>query len=395
MAKRLNIAIAGAGPAGSSLAIRLGQAGHTVTLFDKAIFPRGKPCGEGLMPKSLVHLEDLGVLHSVQPKGARFHGIAYVTPQDRAEAHFPQGRGAHSHGLGIARSVLDFALVERAQSLPSVSVHQNVAVKSALLAEGRVVAAQTDKGDFACDFLVAADGRMSRLRKQAGLEAPSPVRTRGALVTRLRVLATKPSVVEVHLLPEGEAYITPTGEGWLQVVLCLEKSALDKLNGDPETAFRNHFQANATLRALLDQVIEQEPIRCVGKLSGAAKALAQNGLFLVGDAAGFLDPVTGEGTSLALADSAALALALEQFAAGASLPQVETFYAKEAAKERFQVQALTTGILTLFRYRPFAAWIIRRFQRHPALLKRLVAVAAGLGSFQEIQLREAMGILLP
>ena len=133
----------------------------------------------------------------------------------------------------------------------------------------------------------------------------------------------------------------------------------------------------------------------VGKLGARAAAVTRDGLFLAGDAAGFLDPVTGEGTSLAFSDTRALAPALVAAAEGIPWPEVERMYAQAMAGPRTQVAVLTQLVLALSRFRSLSRFALRRLAAKPALLSRLVAVAAGMGSFQDVRLGEALSLLLP
>lgn len=390
----MRVVIAGAGPAGSSLAIRLGRAGIEVDLFDKTTFPRSKPCGEGLMPKAVEDLAALGVLGALREVSGTFHGIAWVTDDARAEARFPELPGHVGVGLGIPRERLDTVLVEQAAVTPGVRIHMGVGIQEVLRRDGRVVAVRTEQGELPCDAVVAADGRRSRLRAAAGLDRPPRTRPRAALVAALEIDGPAPEVVEVHILPAGEAYLTPTGPGRLQVALCEEADALKDAAGDPEGALRRRLAMGKGTAHLADAPLASE-VRAVGRLGARAAAVTAGGLFLAGDAAGFLDPVTGEGTSLAFSDSRALAPALVAAAEGMPWPEVERMYARAMAGPRNQVAALTHLVLAVSRFRGLAGMALRRAARRPALLSRLVAVAAGMGSFQDIRLGEALSLLVP
>lgn len=390
----MRIAIAGAGPAGSSLAIRLGRAGLQVDVFDRATFPRSKPCGEGLMPKAVEDLADLGVLGALREASGTFQGIAWVTPDARAEARFPELEGHVGVGLGVPRERLDLVLLERAAATPGVTVHQGVGVTRAVRRDGRVAAVETDAGELACDALVAADGRRSGLRRAAGLDRPPRTRPRAALVAAFDVEGPAQEVVEVHILPAGEAYLTPTGPGRLQVALCEEADALRDAGADPEGALRRRLAQGPGTAHLLEAPLASE-VRVVAQLGARASTVAAGGLFLAGDAAGFLDPVTGEGTSLAFSDTRALAPALVAAAEGLPWSQVERMYAQAMAGPRTQVAVLTHLVLALSRFRGLSGFALRRLARRPALLARLVAVAAGMGSFQDVRLGEALSLLLP
>ncbi|MDB4980468.1 MAG: monooxygenase, FAD-binding protein, partial [Myxococcales bacterium] len=87
-----DVAIAGAGPAGATLAVLLGRAGLTVDVFDARRFPREKPCGEGIMPAGVAVLERLGLIDAVG--GRRVDGVRYHGFGGTAESGFPAAAGA-------------------------------------------------------------------------------------------------------------------------------------------------------------------------------------------------------------------------------------------------------------------------------------------------------------
>lgn len=388
------VVVVGAGPAGSSLAIRLARRGVAVDLVDQCQFPRPKPCGEGLMPKALADLEELGVLGRVRARGTSFAGIAYVSGSRRAEARFPRGGADHDQGLGVPRSDLDRALVEQAGQTPGVTLHLGTRVNGFRLRDGRVRAVCTDRGELPCTALVGADGRHSLVRRRAGLDAPAPARSRSALVASLEVEGPLPEVVEVHLLDRRECYLTPVGGGQVQVALCLEKSASKEIGGDPEGALEAAL-ASPSLVGLASRSRRVGPVQAVGRLSVGARKPADQGIFLAGDAAGFLDPVTGEGVSLALGDTRVLAPLLAELAGGAELSEIQRRYARDFAPPRRQVAFLTHLVLALVRFPSVAHFVVGRLARRPALFRRLVAVAAGLGEFHDLRLREAAAVLVP
>lgn len=392
----MRVAIVGGGPAGSSLAIRLARRGLNVDLFERARFPRAKPCGEGLMPKALEDLAELGVLEVAEATGQRFAGIAYVCGTHRAEARFPATPGRIDHGLGVSRELLDQAMLERAGSMPGVQLHEETRVNGFRMERGRVRAVCTDRGELPCDVLVGADGRSSLVRRRAGLDGAAPCRPRGALVGRLLgIEGPLPEVVEVHVVPGAEVYLTPVGQGRVQVVVCLEAAALPALAGDGAGAFRRLLGGSPATAALLARAQGMGEVRAVARLSVGARQVASQGIFLAGDAAGFLDPVTGEGTSLALSDTRWLAPLLEELAAGRPLPEVEAAYARAIRGERRQVAVLTHLVLALLRYPWLAGAAIQRLERRPELFRRLVAIAAGLSGFDQVRPAEVLSVLVP
>jgi 2-polyprenyl-6-methoxyphenol hydroxylase-like FAD-dependent oxidoreductase len=131
-----DVLIAGGGLAGSAAAIQLARIGFSVELFERASFPRKKPCGEGLMPAGVAALERIGLNASA---GAPFRGIRWHFRERVAEGRFPDLNGVPSLGRGLRRRDLDRALFELAAETRNVTVHTRAPVEAPLMERGRVV----------------------------------------------------------------------------------------------------------------------------------------------------------------------------------------------------------------------------------------------------------------
>ncbi|MCA8922207.1 MAG: FAD-dependent monooxygenase, partial [Planctomycetes bacterium] len=166
--------VVGAGPAGASLALRLARAGRTCALIDGASFPRSKVCGEGVMPAGAAALDELGLLSELAPQGQRFRGVRYHLPDgSQAAGSFP---GA-ACGLGIARSVLDAALVAAARSEANVELCLGSWVQE-LERDARGVTLRVGGATLRAPLVVGADGGRSFVRRATGLELTPPRRER-------------------------------------------------------------------------------------------------------------------------------------------------------------------------------------------------------------------------
>ena len=206
MVERREVVVAGGGPAGLATAIAACEAGFDVLLVDGARPTIDKPCGEGLMPDGVDLLRGLGVRIDEQ-ESRPFHGVRYVDGPRVAEGRFP-GRP----GLGIRRTRLHDVLRERADEV-GVECRWGTRVTS-LDATGFV----TDGGTLAGRYLVAADGRTSRIRRWAGLEGRAARRRRFG-VRRHFEIEPWTDLVEVHWGDHGEAYCTPVGERLVGVAM--------------------------------------------------------------------------------------------------------------------------------------------------------------------------------
>lgn len=272
----VDVAIAGGGPAGLATAIRARMAGLEVVVLDPARPPIDRACGEGLMPDGAELLERLGVdLGGVESRP--FGGIRYHDGELVAEGRFP-GAG----GLGIRRTVLHAAMCRRAEDL-GVDVRWGVRATSV-----REDGFETDEGLVAGHWLVGADGRTSRVRRWVGLDGRPARRPRIGL---RRHYAVKPwsDLVEVSWVDGCEAYVTPVGEGLVGVAMLFVRGAMT-------------FDKLLSRFPKLELRLQGAPIaskdRGSGPLEQRCRRVVRGNLALVGDASGYLDPITGEGLAL-------------------------------------------------------------------------------------------------
>ncbi|MFE2584216.1 NAD(P)/FAD-dependent oxidoreductase [Streptomyces sp. NPDC059378] len=273
----IDVLVAGGGPAGLAAAIHAALAGLEAVVVEPRTAPLDKACGEGVMPGGVAVLRALGV----DVTGRELRGIRYVDGSARAEASF---RG-HS-GMGIRRTVLHAALHERAlglgvRMLPGKvgEVHQNADTVTAAGTTAR--------------WLIAADGLHSTVRRSLGLETPGRRHRRYGLRRHFH-LEPWTDFVEVHWSANGEAYVTPVGDDLVGVaVLSHNRRGYDE-----------HLAGYPALTALLRGPAATE-VRGAGPLRQRVRRRVAGRVLLVGDAAGYLDPLTGEGISLALATAGA------------------------------------------------------------------------------------------
>ncbi|MFF0157926.1 NAD(P)/FAD-dependent oxidoreductase [Streptomyces sp. NPDC005263] len=279
----LDLLIVGGGPAGLATAIHAARAGLDVAVAEPRPTPVDKACGEGLMPGAVRALADLGVA----PPGHPLRGIRYLTAEGdagHAEAGF-----RHGPGLGVRRTDLHAALARRAAEL-GVPVHP-VKIDAATV---RQHADHVTAAGLRARYLAAADGLHSPLRRHLGLGLPDPRPPRYGL---RRHFALRPWTdhVEVHWSARAEAYVTPLGPQLLGVaILTGERAPFDmQLTSFPSLAARLPTGASTAVRG-------------AGPLRQRVRVRVTGRVLLVGDAAGYVDALTGEGISLALTGAAQL-----------------------------------------------------------------------------------------
>ncbi|MGZ5398553.1 MAG: NAD(P)/FAD-dependent oxidoreductase [Nocardioides sp.] len=277
-----DLVVAGGGPVGLATALYAARAGLDVVVRERRAGVVDKACGEGLMPGAVAALTDLGV----PLEGRPLLGIRYVDGRHRAEAPFRSGPG-----LGVRRTTLHAAL-------------RGAVCGAGVVVEEQPVSEVTDEGDHVlvdgtpARYLVAADGLHSPIRRMLALDRPAGSRRRYGLRTHVD-LAPWTDFVEVHWSSRAEAYLTPVSERLVGVaVLSEDRRPLPELLAQfPQLARRlEGRQPGGVLGA--------------GPLWQRTSRRVAGRVLLVGDAAGYVDALTGEGIALGLAQARAAVAAI-------------------------------------------------------------------------------------
>lgn len=291
-----DVIVVGGGPVGLAAAIAARTHGLSVRLFDRQRPPIDKACGEGLMPAGVRALAALGV--EVPARSEPFRGIRYLSDGLVAEADFPDGLT----GVGIRRTELHAALAARAAAV-GVALEWGTRVEAVRAGE-----VHTEAGRWACRCVVAADGLRSAVRASLGLgraeAVGAPENARFGVSRHLR-LAPWSERVEVTFGTDAEAYVTPLAADEIGVAILWSagKGGFDELL---EERFPAELARRLAGAPRLGRDHGAGPFRQPAR--GAVAAAA--GIALVGDAAGYVDALTGEGLSLGFEAALALGEAL-------------------------------------------------------------------------------------
>ena len=375
--------VVGAGPAGSAVAILLAEHGHSVLLLDKAAFPRPKLCGEYLSPEASRILDRLGVLKAVDAAGAvPLRGMRITAPDGTVlEGRYPtEGpyRGYRDHALAIPRLHLDQILLERAKALP-VDVRERHRVEDLLLDDERVVGVRGAGPDGAAfearsPLVIGADGRQSLVARRLNLIESHPLR-RMALIAYVEGIGDFGDLGEIYVDPPDYAILNPVATGVVSLSLVVPLRHAAPFSGRLETFFYARLKQLDHLRPRIATMRPVGPVAALGPLAYRVKPPRHAGVLLVGDAAGFYDPFTGEGIYTALR-SAELAAEVGHgaLARGDCSRAVLAPY-RRARRQAFRDKERVTRLLQMvIRRRWLGNLVARRLARRPDLLGLLMGV---------------------
>lgn len=308
-----DVLIVGAGPAGAVAATLLARAGVRVHLVDRVAFPRPKLCGDTINPGALSRLDRLAIrvpLDAAMPiagmvvTGANAPlGAGGTTPP---RATVVSGRyPLPVSGLAITRSVLDRALLDQAMAA-GARFDAGVDVCAAVVSDAhgrptvtgiRVTRPSGRRAVLRARVVLAADGRRSRLGFSLGL-LRHPVRPRRWAVGAYLHGCAAPDMGEMHIRPDGYIGLSPIPGGGVNA--CIVSAHLPRPLRDGAAFLLSVLRADPLLRTRFERAVLAGPATVLGPLAVEPTGRAIDGLLSAGDAAGFIDPMTGDGLRFAI-----------------------------------------------------------------------------------------------
>lgn len=366
------VLIAGGGVCGASLAILLGRQGTEVELFERRQFPHEKPCGEGLMPAGVAVLERMGLAEAVG--GVPFRSIRYHLGDVMVEGRFPSREGQSATGRGQRRLRIDEALFRAATRTSGVTAQMGANVESLLTENGRITGLIVDGNARRGDLVVAADGLNSPMRKSLGYDQPLRKRRFGLRAHfRLAKGSELPPWVDVFVGRGHELYVTPLPDGEVLVAALVEQGAMPST---PASEFSRWCRAEKELSVRLDGAEQITELAGCSPLSARSRRGYAPGIVLLGDAAGFVDPITGGGMSQALVSAELLSRYVMRGMIPAD-PWLAEFE-RERRRTLRDYRLLTGAMLWLAGHPRVAAGTLRAMRAAPKLCSHLAGVSGDL-----------------
>jgi len=318
---QVDVLVAGAGPAGSATAILLARAGFSVLLVDRAAFPRDKACSEYMSPEAVRILARLGVVEILERAGAfPLEGMKVTGPRG-ATAHGKFALAGHHPfrptGLSISRRILDHELLAAARAA-GAAVLERTCVEELLYERGGVAGAvvrdhRAQRHSLRARLTVGADGLRSVVARRVGRRKHG-ASSRMAFVAHVaRVSGMGPSA-ELHFREDAYLGLNQIGHDQTNVALVVPSERAAHARGAVERFFTDTVAEFPGVRERVEAGEVVRPILATGPFAVWSAKVIAPGVLLVGDAADFFDPATGDGIYSALrgaelvAETAAAAL---------------------------------------------------------------------------------------
>lgn len=381
-----DVVVVGGGPAGSVTAALLAARGHSVTLLDRALFPRDKACSEFMSPAATEVLQRIGVLHDLEREpSARPTALRISAP----DGHSLVGRFSaapvtpwQSEGLALRRDRLDARLLAAAADA-GVRVCEGWTFDSVLLeGAGAVGVVAHDRlgtrRQFRAPVTIGADGLRSLVARSLG-GVRRGHRRRIAFVAHLAgVAALQPGQAEMHVFDGGYAGLNPIGDGLVNAALVVPAPGAKLARGHVDAFLLDTLRRLPALEPRLRHAQMVRRTLVTGPFAQRARRSVGHGIALVGDAAEFHDPFTGDGIHMALRGAELLApvVASALDRGEASVRALSPY--RQARRRAFAGKRAVERLLALGIAHPrlFAA-CVAGIARRPGLAHTVVGISGG------------------
>lgn len=358
---RPEVLVIGGGPAGATTSMLLAQHGHDVVLLDKAHFPRAKACAEYVNPAAAEILGRIGIhTRALEAGAAPVQGMTVITLRG-AGFTLDYVTNTLYPALGLSREQLDWLLIARARDA-GVDVREGCPVRDVRREpDGELRVHVVEAGHdriLRPRLLIGADGRYSIVARGLGVSREVRWPRRIGLAAHYRDFPLVNGFGEMHVSPHGYCGVAPQEQGQVNIAMVLDLSRFRTRQGDRQPVARHVEALLASFPGLAERARGAErvsPVRGVGPLAHRVTRVAGDGFLLVGDAAGFFDPFTGEGIYDALHGGELAAATASQ-----ALREGDVSASRLAAYRRARRDA--------FAAKRRAAWLMQFFLRYPSLL---------------------------
>jgi menaquinone-9 beta-reductase len=373
--------IIGAGPAGCASALFLHRAGYEVLVLDRASFPRDKVCGEFVSPAADSILDDLGVLNSIEEKKPeRVRGV-FISSYEGPELgiDYPpikKGQGSPT-SLSVPRFLLDNLLINRLKNV-GIKVLEKHSVEDFIFDSGNVSGVtvrdpENKKFNILAKIVVDAGGRNAISLRRLNLKNNIKGEGKIAIAAHWKNVRLPQAYCYMHV---GDPGYTGMAQVGLDVVNAVMITGASQIKGQNITEFyKNGIYKNKKRKELLEGAELVEEPRTVESLAFSVKAPECGGLVLVGDAAGFIDPFTGEGIYLSLRSAQLAAQILDSAFQKKDFSKNKLAGYEQARSNEFSAKFTLSRILQKVIYnRGLCDLVVKNLSKNPSLADEIVGV---------------------
>ncbi len=363
------VLIVGAGPAGSALARHLASAGRDVLLVESRRHPRTKTCAEYASPRISEELRSLGIRAADWERAAvPVGGMQIVVGEDGFQLRYAD-RGGERNAWGLDRPGFD-ALLAAAAAAAGASLAERTSFQRPMIEGGRVVGGvlRDAQGVHAvrARWVLGADGARSRVARSLGVSRPVVVPRRLGLVARYERVPEIDQLGEMHVGDGFYIGLAPVPDGQLNVGMALPLLRDGEERVPADQRFEAAIASLPAVAARLGSSRRLTPIHGAAPIGHRVRRAAGPGWLLIGDAAGFIDPFTGEGIYRALRSARLAAQAL----AGPDAGVVDRYRAGRRAAFAAK-DALTWLVQGMLAAPPVLSYAVRRLRSRPGLAQVL------------------------
>ena len=370
----------------------LAHAGHSVLVVDRAAFPRDKPCAEYMSPEAVRILARIGVVDDLQRAGAVDLEGMKVTACRGATVHGVFALASHRPfrptGLGVTRRILDQVLVRAARSA-GADLRERVSVEELLMDEGSVAGAvlrdhSGRQHTVRARLTVGADGLRSITARRLGRRRHGRPR-RVAFVGHMAGVEGLSGSAELHFGRLGYMGLNRVGPDLANVAVVVPVKLAAASRGRVEDYFLERLAEFPGVRDRVAAGRLVRPVMATGPFAASSQRVVAPGCLLVGDAADFYDPVTGDGIYSALRGAELIAGSLEPALRGSVSMNAGLRRYQRQRRRAFAGKWIMERVTRWMMYSPqFFNRSISRMARHDDMAHTAIGVAGGFVPMREL-----------
>lgn len=353
MPSSYDVAIVGAGPAGSTCAVILSRLGYRVVLLDRARFPRPKTCAEFMSPGVADALRDIGLGTVLDAEGALpVPGMDIVAPNRSVLRMDYQTTGGARCARTLPRMQLDSALVKEA-SRNGAELWEGFIARSPIIDAGTVMGVRGSSDGKArevrASLTIVADGARSAMASSIGLARSARWPVRLGLVAHFGEHAPLNSGHgQMHVGEGGYCGVAPLPGNRLNVALVVRYDSLRRANVSATEYFERWIATHPRLRDLLAGCRRETSVRGVSPIGARVSRPWTRGALLIGDAAGFFDPFTGEGIYRAITGARLAAEVVDRALSAGDVSASRLATYERMRRRAFTKKSSVTALVQLF-----------------------------------------------